>query len=231
MKSKTTNTLLVILTITFGNYIKAEIPQGRKSIGGALSFSANRQLATHTYNNSSVTHIPRKYFNYSVLPEFALFIRPNLSIGVNAGYMHFVSHEYYQGFKQKSSSSIESRIPANIICNKYFDLSGEFSFWAGVNAGLAFSKYKVTNNILTPQPDVIKTDGYTIQAGLQFGFIWFPVQKIGITLGVSGMGYEKIRDDEVSVYNSRRTTKTDNFHFNLNVARLSLGINYFLNVK
>lgn len=224
--------LKIILTLVITAYcsaytLKAEIPQGTRSIGGALSFNKNRHLTTHTYNNSSVSHTPTKRVSFSILPEITQFIRTNLSLGLSFGYMYEGRNDYFEGFKNKSNASKQSSYPLNIICNKYFNLSDEFSFWAGINAGGKYNKYKAEMDLLTSQPNEYRSEGYTFQAGLQFGFIWFPVQKIGITLGVSGMGYEKINENIVSIYSTRETNQSNSFSFNLNTARLSLGMNYF----
>ena len=210
---------LLLSAFTFSN-ARGQIQKGTVFLGGGISYNNYEVNRTFYFNSTLQTDKTINSF-FGVNPTLHYFIKQNIALNVSTGISY---SKYYSEFNQAPGFKYNSTaVPLRIGANKYINLNQQILFFTGLYAGTSIS---VSNN----SSNNTKEDRKSYNAGIELGMMWFPHQRIGISLNLSGLGYSQNKN--VYSGNGTDTDQTMNasgFNFNLNQAVTSIGFSYILN--
>ncbi|MBC8110268.1 MAG: outer membrane beta-barrel protein [Verrucomicrobia bacterium] len=179
--------------------ISAQTEQGNILLGGTIGgYSVNAGIG----NNKEIQS------GFSIIPRIGFFVADNAAIGLGIG---------YSTDKTKDGTNpaiISNTFEVNPFGRYYVGLGDKFKFFGelGVNVGFGSSKVDVSGF----EPFRSRTIGVNLSPG----FVFFPSEKIGIELTITGISYSNIDPDTdeddgtISIFNIGATKNRANGFLN-----------------
>jgi hypothetical protein len=154
----------------------AQTEQGNLLLGGTLGAYST---STGTGNRKATQS------GFSVVPRIGFFASNNLAIGIGIGYS---SSKIKEPFELDISSNV---LEVNPFGRYYVDISDKFKFFGEFGINLRFGATYVDRGTIDPEP----LRSRSIEAYIRPGFVFFPSQKFGIELTISGISYANVDPD------------------------------------
>lgn len=193
-------TITIVLTSVLCINGFAQLQQGKKFVGGTLSF--------YRLDNSG-----NKTTNLEIGPSLGFMISDHLSLGVMLDY----SGQVVKGSTFRQS---QNQFKLGIFSRQYFLLGDQFAIYLQENLNGSTGTEKYTDN---NQPErKYNLSGFSIAAGP--GIIFFPVLKLGLEAGIGSLGYDHQKRKDADS-GSSDSTNIYGLHFNMN--SFTFGVRYY----
>ncbi len=198
--------MLTVLLLAGALTVQAQTDQGSLMVGGGLSFSSSTSKFGTT-TSDPVT-------SFSITPRIGYFIADRFVAGLQLGY----STSNYNLFDDDENEEGNTRALAIGPYVRYFVPFGEDKFAFYVQGDFLYGTARFKPEGSSTDPDPIKT----ITAGISPGFTFFPAEKLGIDLQLSGFQF---RNSSIGEGNTK-ISSTD-ISFGIESLSPSIGVNLF----
>ncbi|MBC7426807.1 MAG: outer membrane beta-barrel protein [Bacteroidia bacterium] len=206
---------------------EAQTEQGKILLGGSVSYSSNKNTYKETVAPNTVETNKYKSSSFGFEPTIGYFLADNIAVGIYAGINSSKSTFSYENGPYKERTDKYSTTSFGLFARKYFMVVPTFGFYAGLTAGVGPNKNTETTVPNVGTTTIVEYKGSSFNAGLNCGVAFFPTPKVGLHLGIGGLGYNssKLKGDQST---GDGENKYSNFNFNLNTVSLNLGLYLFL---
>ncbi len=197
--------MLVVLLFAGVLTAQAQTDQGSLMVGGGLSFSSS------TFKSGTTTSDP--VTSFSITPRVGYFIADRFVAGLQLGY----STANYNLFDDDEDEGNTRALSIGPYV-RYFVPFGEDKFAFYVQGDFLYGTARFKPEGTSTDPDPIQT----INVGISPGFTFFPAEKLGIDLQLSGFQFENS-----SIGDGNTKSSSTDISFGIESLSPSIGVNLF----
>ena len=192
--------IIVLLSSVICTNGFAQLQQGKKFVGGTLSF--------YKFDNDNSANTT----NLEIGPSLGFMVSDHLSLGVLLDY----TGQYVKGGNFKPNQSI---FTLGAFSRQYFPVGEQFALYVQESLSGSTGTEKDTDNGLEQKFNIT---GFSIGVGP--GIIFFPDPKLGLEAGIGLLGYDhqKRKNSDTGSSNS-----SNSYGLNFNMTSITFGLRYY----
>lgn len=203
----------------------SQLREGSFSLTGSSRLNSSDDQIEYTYlpYNTFESYTEYKYRNLNINVGINYFLKRNISAGLQMG----LNYSNYTRLEIRTNDTgyltdYSLSFPITLVFSFYHPVKRNFYLMNQIVLGTTYNQ-KVRN------ATDYNLSGNAYNAGYNFGFMWFPGKRIGISMALGGFGFHHYRYKKAVVFDDETIRGVSAFNTSLNSANIILGVNYFFN--